>query len=451
MERTRALAGIISGISLISMLLMLVPATGTAAPVETDDAINRLYNSRYCEFLMVKQFAPTIEADAFNTVGLGDCPPEEFAAAQPNPAETGYLLAAKSGPSRWTIDGLLTVPEGEPVNLGGLQTRNIGTLTPPAAVPPPFAEIPFSRKTVWNYRRGRTVRILISPAGHRYAMLSYSNAAGSTLKEADLNGLGDNPGTAIPEGWEFRTKKVKAKKLTLSSTTAAHIVRDGFGNVYQQFNWPMPKSQGIRGLYNSRYCELFLVHRLAPSISVEIFNTVGLNDCPPDRFASVDLARVQAEQDALAVTRNGPRRWVLDAILRGEAGEPVDMDGLEMRSVGSIAPPSLTPPPFTEISIARKTIWRYRKGRTLRMVVSPEGRRYVMQAYSRAPGSTVTERDLNTLGSNPEMMLPEGWSFKTRKVARRNLDLRADGSATIVRDGLGSVYQRFTWPKPPKR
>lgn len=241
MERIRPLAGIISGVSLISMLLLLVPATGGAKPVESGGAIKGLYNTRYCEFLMVKQVSPTIEADVFNTVGLGDCPPDEFAAASPNAAEAGYLLTAKSGPSRWTIDGLLTAPKGEPVDLGGLLTRNIGTLSPPSAVPPPFAEMPLSRKTVWNYRRGRTVRFLISPAGRKYAMQSYSRAEGSTLKESDLNGLGSNPGTMLAEGWKFRTKKVKQKWLTLRTRGAAFIVRDGFGNVYQRFSWPKKK------------------------------------------------------------------------------------------------------------------------------------------------------------------------------------------------------------------
>lgn len=214
---------------------------------------------------------------------------------------------------------------------------------------------------------------------------------------------------------------------------------------------PVKRDGGIHQLYNSRYCEIFLVNQLSPTISVDIFNTVGLNDCPPDEFAAVDMAKVQADNGALLATRNGPRRWVIDAIVSGEAGEPVDMDGLEMRAVGSIEPPSLTPPPFTEIKINRRTIWRYRKGRTMRMVVSPEGRHYVMQAYSRAPGSTVRESDLNGLGSDPATMLPEGWKFKTKVVKRKQLDLKAAGSATIVRDGLGSVYQRFTWPKPTKK
>lgn len=214
---------------------------------------------------------------------------------------------------------------------------------------------------------------------------------------------------------------------------------------------PVNRDGGIFQLYNSRYCELFLVNQLAPSIAVDIYNTVGLNNCPPDEFAAVDLNQVKTDHGALLVTRNGPRRWVIDAIVKGQAGTSVDMGGLEMRLVGTISPPSLTPAPFTEITINRKTVWRFRKGRTMRIVVSPEGKRYVMQAFSREAGSTVKESDLNKLGSDPAMMLPEGWKFKTKKVKRKYLDLRADGSATIVRDGLGSVYQRFTWPKPVKK
>ncbi|MGB0121333.1 MAG: hypothetical protein WBP55_10315, partial [Solirubrobacterales bacterium] len=57
-------------------------------------------------------------------------------------------------------------------------------------------------------------------------------------KEADLNRLGSNPGTGIPEGWTFKKKRVKQKLLTLSTRGAPYIVRDGFGNVYQRFNWP---------------------------------------------------------------------------------------------------------------------------------------------------------------------------------------------------------------------
>lgn len=214
---------------------------------------------------------------------------------------------------------------------------------------------------------------------------------------------------------------------------------------------PVKRDGGLYQLYNARYCEIFVVQQVSPTISLDIFNTIGLNNCPPDQFAAIDLPSVAAAQGGLVAQRNGPRRWVLDAITSGETGDPVDIGGLEMRYVAELVPPSLSPPPFTDITVKRTTVWQYRKGRSLRIVISPEGQRYVMQAFSRAPGSTVHEADLNTLGSNPAIALPEGWTFKTKVVKRKLLNLRASGTAHIVRDGLGSVYQRFTWPKPAKR
>jgi hypothetical protein len=242
--RAKIQAGMIAmaGLVVLAAGLFLAPAAA-AKPVERKGAIRQLYNTRYCEFLMVEQVVPEIKADVFNTVGVDDCSPAAFAAATPDAGENGYLLAAKSGPSRWTIDCLFPAPSSEPVELGGLMTRNIGTLTPPSAVPPPYVEIPFSTRTAWSYRRGRTLRLLISPNGRRYAMQSYSRAAGSTLREKDLNRLGKNAAMELPAGWRYKTRKVKRKTLTLRPRGSAAILRDTLGNVYQRFRWTKPKNR----------------------------------------------------------------------------------------------------------------------------------------------------------------------------------------------------------------
>lgn len=238
----RATAG---ALAVVAALLVL-PAIGNArtpAPPLAAPGITKLYNVRYCEFLLARQIAPVIQAEVFNTIGLGNCPVDKFEAANTTTiaAENGALIALKNGPSRWVLDGVITRPVGDPIDMGGLLTRSIGTLTPSSPVPPAFVPIPISRSIVWNYRKGRTLRILTSPGGRKYAMQSYSKAAGVDLKESDLNGLGTNPGTGIPDGWTFRTKPVKQKLLTLSTRGAPYIVRDDFGNVYQRFNWPKPK------------------------------------------------------------------------------------------------------------------------------------------------------------------------------------------------------------------
>jgi len=237
----------IAGVAIVAASMLALPAGANAQPTTVgagpDPGLTHLYNVRYCEFLLVRQLTPTIQADVHNTLGLSNCPVDTFEAANTATiaAENGAITALKNGPNRWVLDSFVTRPAGDPIDMEGLQTRFIGTLSPSSAVPPAFVPIPISRSIVWNYRKGRTLRIFTSPGGRKYAMQSYSKAEGVDLKEADLNGLGSNPGTMIPEGWTFSTKKVKQKLLTLSTRGAPSIVRDGFGNVYQRFNWPRQK------------------------------------------------------------------------------------------------------------------------------------------------------------------------------------------------------------------
>lgn len=211
---------------------------------------------------------------------------------------------------------------------------------------------------------------------------------------------------------------------------------------------PKPaKKPQLAGLYNTRYCEIFVVTAPEPpAFQVDIFNTVGLNNCPAALWDAVDFTAIKEERGALAAVPNGPRRWVIDSISGATAGPPTELSGLGVRFVAALETDSLTPPPFTVLKIDRTTEWNYRKGRTIRQVIAPNGTRYAMQAYSLESSPRLTERQLNQIGRNPAVALPKGWKFKTRKL-KRKLTLRSVGSTRIVRDGVGSVYQRFKWPK----
>ncbi len=202
----------------------------------------------------------------------------------------------------------------------------------------------------------------------------------------------------------------------------------------------------LYGIYNTRYCEIFTVN---PSESgtflVDIFNTVGLNDCPKDKWKAVDFNEVRESQGAALAAPNGPRRWVIDAITGASADAPIVLSGLEVRKVGVLETSSLAPEPFTVLTINRTTEWNYRKGRSLRLVISPNGTRFAMQAYTRGVDASITEKRLNRIDRRPAMALPEGWRFKTKRL-KRKLVLSSVGSTRIVRDGLGCVYQRFRWP-----
>jgi len=83
-------------------------------------------------------------------------------------------------------------------------------------------------------------------------------------------------------------------------------------------------------------------------------------------------------------------------------------------------------------------------------MISPTGRRYVMQAFTDTVDPGLNLKTINSVGSNPLVALPPGWRFRTRKL-RRPLVVSSNGEATIVRDGLRCVYQRYTLPKAKKR
>ena len=207
------------------------------------------------------------------------------------------------------------------------------------------------------------------------------------------------------------------------------------------------KTGSLYKLYNKRYCEIFTVTAPnPPSFTVDVYNTIGLNDCPADKWNAVDFNEVKAQTGSLLSVPNGPRRWLIDAIVGGKAGTPVTLSGLEVRHVGVLTVPSLSPPTYTELKIARTTTWVYNKGRKIHWIVSPEGKKYALQAYTTNTDKTLRAKNLDDLGENPGMALPDGWKYRTIKL-KKQLRLKAPGIATITRDGLGGTYQKFKWPK----
>ena len=198
----------------------------------------------------------------------------------------------------------------------------------------------------------------------------------------------------------------------------------------------------IKGLYNSRYCEIFGVN--APDsegiFELEVFNTVGINRCPDAEWQAIDLPTVASENGWAVAVRNGPRFWVMDQIRGAKPPVPVTFGELPMRKVATLRLPELAQADFKPFVIERRTEWVYNKGRYVRELISPSGQRFVMQAYTQNVDPTLTEAGLNEVGSNPLAAIPEGWTFRYRKL-KRQLVLTAKGEATILRDGLRSVYQ----------
>jgi hypothetical protein len=205
----------------------------------------------------------------------------------------------------------------------------------------------------------------------------------------------------------------------------------------------------IKGVYNARYCEIFLVTIGSGGFEADIYNTIGVNDCPLDKWHAIvdddgtdpSLTSIAAGAGVDLAMPNGPRHWVLDAIGGRNVGQTVELGGLAIRKVAS-ATFAGQPQPFTEMTIRRSTQWIFNKGRRVRELISPRGRRYVMQAYAGEDTKTEAELDPRNTSESDGGGLPRGWRYRTFKTKKRWV-LTAPTKATIVRDGLLSVYQRY--------
>lgn len=193
---------------------------------------------------------------------------------------------------------------------------------------------------------------------------------------------------------------------------------------------------------NTRYCEIFTIF-LTPSPVARINNTYGLNRCPKSWWSSLDTSALAAEADADLVLLNGPRYWTFDRVTVTDPGPIVELAGRRLREVATIdlAKVGLAPPPpFTPVEITRGTRFVFAAHRPIFRLTDPDGRRYVMQSYSRIVDPKLRYRDLRAIGDR--ISLPDGWTYDVRRL-RHRLVLRATGRATIVQDGLKNTYQRL--------
>jgi hypothetical protein len=198
--------------------------------------------------------------------------------------------------------------------------------------------------------------------------------------------------------------------------------------------------------YGKRYCEMAAAFINGSGLKVVIYNTFAKNDCPTASWNSaIAPAAVSAAKTALGavqVITNGPRWWVFDEI--GGVLDPkvVKFGNLATNKAAVLNFPTMAiPTSFTEWTVSRTSTWVYNKGTYLRVITSPAGKKYVMQAYTTQVSTKVKASNLNTLasGKNPLITLPAGWKYSAYK-AKSKLTLVAPGTMTIVQDNLKNTY-----------
>src|SRR3954462_15271900 len=177
-------------------------------------------------------------------------------------------------------------------------------------------------------------------------------------------------------------------------------------------------SGGATGLHDTRYCEILVLRGLPPTAKAEVWNTIGHSRCPARWWRSLDAARLAQELGATLVVLNGPRHWLMDAA-RGRTGGMRSFHGRRLTKVATIpirSAADLARTAYTDRTIARRNLWRWKAGRTVFELVAPGGDVYVMQAYSQIVDPTLTLAQLPALGGR--LKLPPGWRYRTRRLKR---------------------------------
>lgn len=203
-----------------------------------------------------------------------------------------------------------------------------------------------------------------------------------------------------------------------------------------------PGAIRIEGLRDARYGEVFLARETGGSITVEVWNTLGLNDCPQSAWDALDPTRLAEQHGAIVAILNGPRHWLLDAIENVPHAErrEATFGDLQMFLAATVDLGSKLPDrrPYTQLFVNRDTVWEWSAGRTVHELTSDTGDTYVMQAYCLAVEPDLTEEALGHIG--PRLNLPSGWRYRSRQLDAP-LRVRAiDGVGTVTQDDLQNTY-----------
>ena len=194
--------------------------------------------------------------------------------------------------------------------------------------------------------------------------------------------------------------------------------------------------------------EIFLMKGEPGHLEALVYNTTGLNRCPPEQFDAIDVDMLAKETESDAVWKNPRRFWMMDHLTVALVGEPREFQGLMFNFVAKMQMPANFTPAAGQAALAyrpgqihRVTKYAYRAGSPVFLLRSPDGITWVMQTYTNHKASDLTESDLPKLGGR--LTLGDGWEFKA-KTLDRDLVLDTNGLAHIVADDFENMYQGCT-------
>jgi haloalkane dehalogenase len=209
----------------------------TDAP--NDAMRDNLRGVRYCEIFVVTGSLTHITGAVYNTLGLNDCPAEEWKALNPDAIKKAFKARAvvMNGPRYFLMDQAALQNPGAVVSVDGLQLRLLATIRLPVGSliggnrRKPYTEHTIERTTYYLFAGGRLVHELIAPHGQVYIMQSYAQIVDPTQTEASLETLASR--LQLPQGWHYRVRRLD-QDYVVHTTGEAHVIQDDFQNTYQR-------------------------------------------------------------------------------------------------------------------------------------------------------------------------------------------------------------------------
>ena len=214
-----------------------------------------------------------------------------------------------------------------------------------------------------------------------------------------------------------------------------------------QEHWIRGKQISMDHMRGHRFAEVALFTGTSKENAVaDFYNSTGVDDPAPSRFATLDKDKITQEHKALGVFLNPPRYWMFDEFRVFEAGEDQEFGGIKMTWMGVVDVATLQKGiiggNYFPGYIHRDNSFTYNQGSEVYLLNAPGGEVFVMQSYNaHTDQGLAAEQSPAALGG--KLKLPEGWRFRV-KTLDRDLVVSQDKTgklAHVMQDDLLNRYQ----------
>ena len=173
-----------------------------------------------------------------------------------------------------------------------------------------------------------------------------------------------------------------------------------------------------------------------------------MKDPANDIFNAIDAKKLAEQIGSTAVVKNPRRYWLMDELWSYDAGETHDFDGVKATWMARIQMHGVELgekkkpfPSYTQSHPSRHSKYLWKKGSEVYLLRDPDGKVWIMQAYTNLVDKSLTIDGLRDLGS--KLKLPAGWKYEVKTLDRDLIyePLAPHYTAYFIADDLQNAYQ----------